>query len=96
MASIGSVKSPALSGEAAPVFKAADRRKVVAEVTDVIQEDNAKLTKEVADLTALVKQLLAQGAAPKEVTPEAEELTPAEKSAKTKAENKAKAEADKE
>ena len=66
MASIGTVQSPALSGEDAPVFKAAERRKVVAEVSEAVQASNAQLSAEVAELKALVAQLVAT---PKEETP---------------------------
>ena len=69
MASIGTVQSPALSGEAAPVFKATERRKVVAEVSEAVQESNAQLSAEVAELKALVAQLVTT---PKEETPKEE------------------------
>lgn len=59
MASIGTVQSPALTGEAAPVFMAAERQKVVAEVSKAVQASKTQLSAEVAELKALVAKLVA-------------------------------------
>ena len=59
MASIGTVQSPAIPGEAAPVFMAAERQKVVAEVSKAVQASKTQLSAEVAELKALVAKLVA-------------------------------------
>lgn len=96
MPSIGSVRSVALEGgEGAPVFEAIKQNKKISAKVDKTADKLAAQDKQIADLSAaLAKLLAAQG-----ITDEAEEepekeLTAGEKAAKTRAENKAKAEAE--
>ena len=93
MPSIGSVRSVALDGgEGAPVFEAIKQNKKISATVDKTADKLAAQDKQIADLSAaLAKLLAAQG-----ITDEApeEELSPQEKAAKTRAENKAKAEAE--
>lgn len=93
MPSIGSVRSVALEGgEGAPVFEAIKQTKKVSAKVDKTAEKLAAQDKQIADLSAaLAKLLAAQGSTDAE--PE-KELTSGEKAAKTRAENKAKAEAE--
>lgn len=93
MPSIGSVRSVALEGgEGAPVFEAIKQTKKVAAKVDKTAEKIAAQDKQIADLSAaLAKLLAAQDSS--DVEPE-KELTSGEKAAKTRAENKAKAEAE--
>lgn len=94
MPSIGSVRSVALEGgEGAPVFEAIKQTKKVSAKVDKTAEKIAAQDKQIADLSAaLAKLLAAQDSS--DVEPE-KELTSGEKAAKTRAENKSKAEADK-
>lgn len=93
MPSIGSVRSVALEGgEGAPVFEAIKQTKKISAKVDKTAEKLAAQDKQIADLSAaLAKLLAAQDSS--DVEPE-KELTSGEKAAKTRAENKAKAEAD--
>lgn len=93
MPSIGSVRSVALQGgEGAPVFEAIKQTKKVAAKVDKTDAKIAAQDKQIADLSAsLAKLLAAQDSS--DVEPE-KELTSGEKAAKTRAENKAKAEAE--
>lgn len=93
MPSIGTVRSVACDGgEGSPTFEAIKQTKKVAAKVDKTADKLAAQDKQIAELSsALAKLLAAQG-----ITDEApaEELSPQEKAAKTRAENKAKAEAD--
>lgn len=93
MPSIGSVRSVALDGgEGAPVFEAIKQTKKVASKVDKTAEKIAAQDKQIADLSAALAKLLAAQEGT-DVEPE-KELTSGEKAAKTRAENKAKAEAE--
>ena len=100
MASLGSVTSTAITGGDAPIFVGVEAvQQDIAKASSKTDKQVQAVSDEVAELKDLVRQLLAQNAVVKpevaatvEDVPEEEvELTPAEKSAKTKAENKAKA-----
>lgn len=94
MPSIGSVRSVALEGgEGAPVFEAIKQTKKVAAKVDKTAEKIAAQDKQIADLSAALAKLVATQDS-SDVEPE-KELTSGEKAAKTRAENKSKAEADK-
>lgn len=91
MPSIGSVRSVAIAGgEGSPTFEAIKQSKKISAKVDKTAEKLAAQDKQIADLSAaLAKLLAAQGITDDEP---AKELTSAEKAAKTRAENKAKAE----
>lgn len=93
MPSIGSVRSVAIEGgEGSPTFEAIKQTKKISAKVDKTAEKIAAQDKQIADLSAaLAKLLAAQGVTDEE--PE-KELTSGEKAAKTRAENKAKAEAE--
>lgn len=93
MPSIGSVRSIALEGgEGSPTFEAIKQNKKISAKVDKTAKKLAAQDKQIADLSAaLAKLLAAQGVTEDE--PE-KELTSGEKAAKTRAENKAKAEAE--
>lgn len=93
MPSIGSVRSVALEGgEGAPVFEAIKQTKKVSAKVDKTAEKLAAQDKQIADLSAALAKLLATQDST-DAEPE-KELTSGEKAAKTRAENKAKAEAE--
>lgn len=97
MPSIGSVRSVALEGgEGAPVFEAIKQTKKVSAKVDKTAEKLAAQDKQIADLSAALAKLLATQEDPAKAPAEKpeKELTSGERAAKTRAENKAKAEAE--
>lgn len=91
MASIGSIRSTALTGEDKPVFKNAEQVKKVSQKVDKTHDTIVEQGKQIAELSAaLAKLLKAQGETTEEDSDD--ELSPQEKAAKTRAANKAKAE----
>lgn len=97
MPSIGKVRSVACDGgEGSPTFEAIKQTKKVAAKVDKTADKLAAQDKQIAELSsALAKLLAAQGITDEAPEEESEkELTPQEKAAKTRAENKAKAEAE--
>lgn len=94
MPSIGSVRSVALDGgEGAPVFEAIKQNKKISATVDKTADKLAAQDKQIADLSAALAKLLAAQGITEDEEPE-KELTAGEKAAKTRAENKAKAEAE--
>lgn len=94
MASLGKVVSTAITGGDAPYVQGVER---VREVVEAAHTASTAADERVQALEAKVDQLLAILAAQAQKAPVVEpevELTPGEKAARTRAENKAKAEAE--